>query len=903
MKRTSSLCIALLASGLLAAAPTDREVQVTTETARLRQDLQVVEGVVSRLQAERGALGLNTRHAFAPKNVVRTSDDRLVHRLSHQFQGLRVWGSESIVTTDLFGNAKGRAEHFLRLAGDVDVEPQVTASEAISRAMGPVLPAVEGASRRSFVERPQAELLLYPILKQVRVAGAELKAEAELVATDLQDVVERYALAYYVQSREQSERQSLIATDSIIDAKTGEVLAQWDALQHAAAKATAKTLYNGDRQIDVNYSGTTYTLTDPTRATTTPFNVTPNSGGSVYSSTTAVFGNNTTSDTKTAAASALWAVQAGYDMLKNCYSWTGRDNRNTGVNIKVHLNEDNAYFDGNQTLTFGDGVSMFKPLVSIDVAAHEFGHAVCASTANLTYSGESGGLNESNSDILGTLAEFYALGGQSGSTVPLSGGDWVLGQEISKNGSPLRWMYKPSKDGSSPDIWSSTLKNLDVHYSSGPNNRMFYFLSQGSTASGDYSSSKLTYGPITGIGIHKAGQIWMRALTSKLSASSNYAATFTACKTAATELFGATSVEVNTVTRAFAAIAVTTDVQPIGSQALAITTQPASKTVNVGGSVTFTVAASGGTAPYKYQWYKNNAVVSGATSASYTFTAAAADNGATYYVQVSDSATTPASLKSSTATLTVNTSSTLAISTNPQSQTVQAGASASFTVAATGGTAPYKYQWYKNNAAVSGATSATYSFTAQAADNGATLYAKVTDSAATPTSVTSTSATLTVPGTGTDLVKNGGFEAGVTSWSGSTGVIGNWSTNVPAQTAYEGVNCAYLGGNGKTATETLYQTVAIPASATSAVLSFYLHIDTAESGSTVYDKLSVQVRNSAGTLLKTLATYSNANAASGYQLRSFDLSAYKGQTVRVHFNMVEDASLQTSFVVDKVALK
>ena len=103
----------------------------------------------------------------------------------------------------------------------------------------------------------------------------------------------------------------------------------------------------------------------------------------------------------------------------------------------------------------------------------------------------------------------------------------MMGKEISKSGQPLRWMYKPSKDGSSPNAWSSTIGSIDVHYSSGPNNRMFYFLSQGSNAtpSSDYYSSYLNKTPLamTGIGNDKAYRIWFKALTTKFTASTNYA--------------------------------------------------------------------------------------------------------------------------------------------------------------------------------------------------------------------------------------------------------------------------------------------------------------------------------------------------------------------------------------------
>ena len=104
-------------------------------------------------------------------------------------------------------------------------------------------------------------------------------------------------------------------------------------------------------------------------------------------------------------------------------------------------------------------------------------------------------------------------------------------------------------------------------------------------------------------------------------------------------------------------------------------------------------------------------------------------------------------------------------------------------------------------------------------------------------------------------------------------------------------------------TDTLYQQVTIASTSTTATLTFWLHIDTAETTTTTaYDTLNVQIRNASGTVLATLATYSNLNATSGYIQKTFDLSAYKGQTVQVYLIGVEDGTLQTSFVVDDFAL-
>ena len=112
-----------------------------------------------------------------------------------------------------------------------------------------------------------------------------------------------------------------------------------------------------------------------------------------------------------------------------------------------------------------------------------------------------------------------------------------------------------------------------------------------------------------------------------------------------------------------------------------------------------------------------------------------------------------------------------------------------------------------------------------------------------------------------------------------------------------------MDGYGSAHTDSIVQTVAIPSTATTATLTFWLHIDTAETTTiTAFDTLNVQIRNSSGTVLATLATYSNLNKNTGYAQKSFDVSAYKGQTIQVYLVGTEDTSAQTSFVVDDFAL-
>ncbi len=183
------------------------------------------------------------------------------------------------------------------------------------------------------------------------------------------------------------------------------------------------------------------------------------------------------------------------------------------------------------------------------------------------------------------------------------------------------------------------------------------------------------------------------------------------------------------------------------------------------------------------------------------------------------------------------------------------------------------------------AAAGTYSLTITGTGGGKTHTA--------PLSLTITSGTVT------QLLANPGFESGNVSWTASTGVI----TSSTSEPAHSGSWKAWLDGYGTTTTDTLYQQVAIPSGKTSATLTFWLHIDTAETTTTTqYDKLTVQVRNSSGTVLTTLATYSNLDHNTGYAQKTFDLSAYIGQTVQIYLTGTEDSQKQTSFVVDDFAL-
>jgi Zn-dependent metalloprotease len=154
----------------------------------------------------------------------------------------------------------------------------------------------------------------------------------------------------------------------------------------------------------------------------------------------------------------------------------------------------------------------------------------------------------------------------------------------------------------------------------------------------------------------------------------------------------------------------------------------------------------------------------------------------------------------------------------------------------------------------------------------------------------------TNPPTGGNILGNPGFESGATTWTGTAGPITN-NTGRPART---GSWKLWLGGNGSSGTETVNQSVTVPSTATAATLSYWIRTDTAESGSTAYDTMRVQVVD--GSTATTLRSFSNVGTNATYTQYSHNLSAYKGKTVTIRFTMTEDSSLQTSFVVDDTAL-
>jgi Zn-dependent metalloprotease len=807
------LATALVAAPLCAAGGLKPLAPASLAQIHSQESLRATQAQ-DRLMGLRGQFGMDADGAFAPARVYTDAFGETHARFNQLYRGVKVWNGEIIAHIGADGEPLAPTA---ALKGDIflNTTPSLTQEEALATATRDLAP------KGPFAYQPTAELVIYPIQTAFVHQGPRHPGDAD-APDGTEQAVLRYALAYHIHTQLENGTAETAHTDYMIDAHTGAILKKWSTLRTADATGTANTQYSGTRQIHTDSTGSTYQMVDNFRAMhISTYNLNHGTGsgtGTLYTDADNTWGDGanyvegsstTAANGETAATDAHFGIEVTYDFYKNIMGRNGIDNANRATYSRVHYSNsyDNAFWDDTCfCMTYGDG-SSFTTLTALDVAGHEMSHGVCANSAGLNYSGESGGLNESNSDILGNMVELYSKSsGTLPSSVANTDGCWMVGEQLSNP--PLRYMYKPSLDGGSKDAWSSSLGGLDVHYSSGPNNRMFFFLSQGATTSGNYSTTYLPNG-MTGVGPNHAAQIWYRALTVYLTASSNYAAARTACMSAAADLYGTGSAEYAAVQNAYHGI-------------------------NVGAA-----APSGGdtTAP----------------------TASASESG---------------------------TSGTITLS-----------ATASDNVGVT------KVEFYVDGALKGSDTTSPYSMTLNSttlANGSHSLVAKAYDAANNVGSSAAVSFSVSNSTGGTELIKNGGFESGATSWTQTSGVIGAYGASEPT---HGGTYDAWLNGYGSTHSDHVYQTITVPAGA-SPTLSFYLHIDTAETTTTTaYDKFYVRIYTSGGTLLKTLATFSNLNKTSGYTLRSYNLGAYAGQSIRVAFYGTEDSSLQTSFVLDDVSVK
>ncbi len=338
------------------------------------------------------------------------------------------------------------------------------------------------------------------------------------------------------------------------------------------AEGVAATRYNGNRTIETASTANGFVLRDGTRGK--GINTYNSQNTNKYSKVDFVDNDNSWTaaehdnrEKDNGALDAHWGAEVTYDYWNEIHKRNSYDGRGAEINSWVHFNEnsgsstgfDNAYWNGSN-MTYGDG-NRFDVLTALDVVAHEIGHAVCSSTADLAYRNESGALNEGFSDIWGAAVEFYVL--QTGSNKTPGKRIWDIGEDL---GITLRSMSNP-KSANDPDTYlgtnwkpatpaqgcSSPTRTNDrcgVHTNSGVLNHWFYILTAGKSGSNDVGD---TYS-VSGIGMDKAAKIAYRMESVYLTENSTFADARIAGIQSAKDLYGAGGTEEIATTNAWYAV-------------------------------------------------------------------------------------------------------------------------------------------------------------------------------------------------------------------------------------------------------------------------------------------------------------------------------------------------------------
>ncbi|MEV2217156.1 M4 family metallopeptidase [Streptomyces sp. NPDC050997] len=523
-----------LTTGSSAAAETAADTgRSTLASAPLQLSSAARTSLIQEQQADAAGtaqkIGLGAKEKLVVKDVVKDVDGAVHTRYERTYAGLPVLGGDLVVHQSPTGTTKGVTKAHSATIKVASVTPKLAAAKAEKQALTAAQAA--GSEKTTADQAPR---------KVIWAASGTPVLAYETVVGGLQD--------------DGTPNELHVITD----AATGKKLYEYQGIE----TGTGKSLYSGTVTLNTTLSGSTYQLTDGTRGSHKTYNkshTSTTSAGTLFTDADDTWGTGAASSSttdQTAAVDAAYGAQVTWDFYKSTFGRSGIKNNGVAAYSRVHYGNAyvNAFWDDSCfCMTYGDGSGNVNPLTSLDVAGHEMSHGVTSNTAGLNYSGESGGLNEATSDIFGTGVEFYAANSNDV-------GDYLIGEEIDINGdgTPLRYQDKPSKDGGSADYWSSSVGNLDVHYSSGVANHFFYLLSEGSgakTINGvSYNSPTSNGSTVTGIGRAKALQIWYKALTTYFTSTTNYKAARTGTLSAASALYGASSTEYAAVAAAWSAV-------------------------------------------------------------------------------------------------------------------------------------------------------------------------------------------------------------------------------------------------------------------------------------------------------------------------------------------------------------
>ncbi|MFI8320273.1 M4 family metallopeptidase [Streptomyces sp. NPDC085529] len=479
-------------------------------------------------------LGLGPEERLVAKDVLTDADGTRHARYDRTYSGLPVIGGDLVVHLGEEGEIIGSDfahRGAIRVAG---TRPRLTAADASAAAVKHarhVRNAKAGGKDSTLVVYAVGKLPVLAYRSTVTGAGETGPASREAV---------------------------------IVDATSGVPLDQYEL--HQPVTGTGNGVTVGQVSLETTQTGSGYTLTDAAHGGTIVYDAynspqsNPKQNARPFSRTTNSWGNGTTSSRESAAVDASYGLAKTWDYFKDSFNRSGIRNDGKGAPAYVHVDNGllNAFYDDDCfCMFFGDGSSQNSntPLATLDVASHEMSHGVTAATADLTYSGESGGLNEATSDIFGTMVEFSA--GNAGDP-----GDYYIGEKLNMPAGYMRRMDNPAADGTSLSCWTSSAGSADVHHSSGIGNHFFYLVAEGTGAKTiggrPHTGTTCNNDTFGGIGKEKAAAVWYRALSTYMTSTTHYAGARTATLQAAADLYGTNSQERYLVSKAWAAVSVGT---------------------------------------------------------------------------------------------------------------------------------------------------------------------------------------------------------------------------------------------------------------------------------------------------------------------------------------------------------
>ncbi|WP_433413650.1 M4 family metallopeptidase [Microtetraspora malaysiensis] len=575
----------------------------------------------------------------------------LTYQRSHR--GVPVYGGDVVVATDSSGQVIETVTTGQETTLKLDVTATVTADAAAGTA-------------------------------RAQLAAADSVATPELV---VHATTARPRLAWEVVVTGTAKHGGPSVQHVYVDAKSGKVIDAWDEVRDG----TGSSNYHGTVTLATSGSGSSYSMTDPNR----PGLRCGGQGGTAYTKSSDSWGNGSGTDLETACVDAIYAAQVEWNMLRD---WLGRNGHNgsgSSFPARVGLNDVNAYWNGSYT-NFGHNQANNKQATTYDVVAHEYGHAIFqfSGSGGAGSGNEAGGLNESTGDIFGALTEHFA-----NEPAPYDTPDYLVGEQLNLTGTgPIRNMYNPSALGD-PNCYSASIPSTEVHAAAGPQNHWFYLLAEGNNPGGGKPTSPTCNSTtVTGIGIQKAGQIFMGGLNLKTTPWT-HAKARVATLNAAKSLFPNGCTEFNAVKAAWAAVSVNAQsgeptCTAVPGNDFSVSLSPTSGSVQTGQSTTTRVntAVISGTAqpvtlstrslPNGVTASFNPATVTAGQSSTLTLSASSTATGGTFQMTVVGTA--GSTTHEATFSLTVGRdqppANDFSVSVNPSSASVQAGQSATATL-------------------------------------------------------------------------------------------------------------------------------------------------------------------------------------------------------------------------------